>query len=235
MSGEIKDAMFEHAAACQPFECCGVIAVVKGREQYFACRNEANRNNQFVMNGEDYAKAEDAGAILKIVHSHVYESPQPSQADLTECEKSGLPWVIVNWPIGTVVEFEPSGYVAPLVGRVFSHGVLDCYTLIRDYYQRELSIEIPDFERPDEWWKTEKDLYRENFAKAGFVRISEKDLQPHDVILMQLGSDKTNHGAILIDGGRILHHPMQRLSGRDPFGGFWAKIATHYLRHKDVK
>lgn len=232
ISDELKVEMLAHAAECKPFESCGLIAVVKGREKYFPCKNLQTGPSHFQIDGKDYADVEDKGVILKIVHSHVYESPDPSQADLIECEKSELPWVIINWPVGTVVEFEPTGYVAPLVGRVFSHGVLDCYTLIRDYYARELNIVIPDFSRPDEWWKTEKDLYRQNFEEAGFVRISEKELQPHDVILMQLGSDKTNHGAIYLGDSLILHHPMQRLSGRDAYGGYWHKISTHFLRHR---
>lgn len=235
ISDDLKATIFAHAATCQPFECCGVIAVVKGREKYLPCRNILQRAHGFQMHSEDYADAEDQGAILKVVHSHVYESPDPSQADLVECEKSGLPWVIVNWPVGTVFEWEPSGYVAPLVGRVFSYGTLDCYTLVRDYYARELGVELPDFDREGEWWKTEKNHYVDSMATAGFVRVSEQELKPHDLILMQLGSDKSNHGAIYLGENMILHHPTNRLSGRDPFGGFWAKISTHYLRHKDVR
>jgi len=223
-----------HAAAVFPMESCGLVVVRKGKERYWPCRNLATGSEQFHLHHEDYAAAEEQGDIVRIVHSHPNIAPVPSQADLVGCDASGLPWVIVNWPTGAIHEFQPSGYVAPLVGRVFSHGVLDCYTLIRDYYQRELQITIPDFERRDDWWKTEQNLYRDNFAAAGFVRIEESALRTHDVILMQLSSDKTNHGAVYLGDGKILHHPMNRLSGREMFGGFWQNIATVYLHHKDV-
>lgn len=224
----------EHAKQCFPLESCGLVIVRKGKERYWPCRNLSPGHDRFHLHHEDYAKAEETGDVLKIVHSHPNVAPIPSQADLVGCESSGIPWVIVNWPTGELREFEPTGYVAPLKGRVFSHGVLDCYTLIRDYYARELQIEIPDFERSDEWWKSGQDLYRDNFAKAGFARIEEQELRRHDVILMQLGSDKTNHGGIYLGDGLMLHHPMNRLSGRDPFGGYWKSIATVYLRHKDL-
>ena len=129
----------------------------------------------------------------------------------------------------------PTGYVAPLVGRVFSHGMLDCYTLIRDYYARALQLALPDFERTEDWWKQPgQDLYRDNFSTAGFQPIDAGVLRIHDVILMQLSANTTNHGAVYVGDGRILHHPMNRLSGHDVFGGYWQSIATLYLRHQEL-
>ena len=226
--------IFQHANRESPRECCGLVIVSKGKERYRPCRNISTGSDQFHLDPRDYADAEDRGDVIAIAHSHVNISPQPSQADLTTCESMGLPWIIMNVPVGTYHVFEPSGYEPPLIGCQFSHGVNDCYSLIRRYYQRELQITIPDFERRDDWWKTEQDLYRDNFAAAGFVRIEESALRTHDVILMQLSSDKTNHGAVYLGDGKILHHPMNRLSGREMFGGFWRNIATVYLHHKDV-
>lgn len=233
-SSETIASLFEHAAKEAPRECCGLVVVRKGKERYWPCRNRTPGLGQFQMHAEDYAAAEDAGDVIAVAHSHVYAAPTPSQADLTSCEVSGLPWIIVNWPVGHRHIFEPSGYETPLIGCQFSHGVNDCYSLIRRYYQRELSITLPDFEREDDWWKTDKNLYVDNFATAGFVRIDDASLRQHDVILMRLGADVTNHGAVYLGQNLILHHPMRRLSGRDPFGGMWHKISSHYLRHKDV-
>ena len=223
-----------HAEVEFPRECCGLITIRKGKEKYLPCRNISPGTEQFSMHPEDYAKAEDQGSITMIVHSHPNGLPSPSQADRVGCEASGLPWLIIGFPSLETYEFAPTGYQAPLIGRVFSHGVLDCYSLIRDWYQQKLNIELPDFERENEWWLKGQDLYRENFKKAGFHVIDESQIRKHDVILMQLGSNKVNHGAVLIDRDIILHHPMNRLSGREVFGGFWRKNAVLYLHHKDV-
>jgi cell wall-associated NlpC family hydrolase len=51
--------------------------------------------------------------------------------------------------------------------------VLDCYTLVRDWYRREAGIELPDFERADDWWNQGQDLYMQQFAQAGFSRIPD--------------------------------------------------------------
>ena len=226
--------LFEHAQREAPRECCGLVIVRKGKERFWPCRNVSSGADQFQIDPRDYAEAEEQGEVMAIAHSHVNISPQPSQADLVSCEATQLPWIIVNVPVGTRHVFEPSGYEAPLIGCQFSHGVNDCYALIQRYYQRELGITLPDFARQDDWWKTDQDLYRDNFSAAGFMPIDASTLRLHDVILMQLSANKTNHGAVYLGDGKILHHPMNRLSGRDVFGGYWQSITTFYLRHREL-
>ena len=164
-------------------------------------------------------------------------------------EASGLPWVIIEVRQGEPVSHlvhEPSGYQAPLVGRAFHHGVLDCYTLVRDYYQRELGIVLPDYEREDGWWERGQDLYADNFQAAGFEPVDPADLRQGDLIVMQVRAEKANHaGVYLADGrlktepehhpvpGGILHHLYGRDSKRDVFGGFWRESARFYMRHKE--
>ena len=170
--------------------------------------------------------------MLVVVHSHPTSAPLPSQADLVGCEASGLPWLITNPVTDAWHVFEPSGYRAPLVGRVFSHGTLDCYTLIRDYYWEELQLALPDFPRTENWWLQGEDLYRRHFAEAGFRVVPDVERRRHDVLLMQLSANVANHGAVYLGDGRILHHPMSRLSGRDVYGGYWHKITVLTVRHE---
>lgn len=231
---ETLTSIAEHAAREAPRECCGLIIVRKGKEVYWPCRNLATKAARFHMHHEDSSAAEDAGDVLAIVHSHVHEDPAPSQSDLVACEESGLPWVIMSFPTLTHHIFAPTGYVAPLVGRVFSYGVLDCYSLCRDYYLRECGIVLPPVEHREDWWLEGQDLYREHFTAQGFVQIEERELRKHDAILMQVSKTTTNHAAIYLGDGLILHHPMNRLSGREVYGGFWQKISTLFLRHKDL-
>lgn len=223
-----------HAEREYPRECCGLIIIERGREVYWPCRNLATEADRFDIHEKDYADAEDAGDVLAIVHSHPNIAPTPSQADLVACEQSGLPWVIVSWPTGEIHEFAPTGYVAPLVGRVFAYGVLDCYSLCKDYYQRECGITLPPVEHRNNWWLMGQDLYLEHFTAQGFIQIEQQELRKHDAILMQVSKSTTNHAAIYLGDGIILHHPMNRLSGREVWGGYWQKISTRFLRHKEL-
>lgn len=225
------------AEAAYPREACGLVLRREGGLQYWPCRNlvadEAARD-RFVIAPEDWAAAEDAGEVLAVVHSHPDACANPSTADRVFCERSGLPWLIVGWPSGVIVTLEPSGWQAPLVGREFVFGVLDCYTLIQDHYRRVLGIELPDFERTDGFWERGEELYLDGFEAAGFERVAGA-LQPHDVILMQVGTQVVNHGAVYLGEGLILHHCYDRLSCRDPYGGYWLRHTHSVLRHRELR
>jgi len=225
----------EHAIAEFPREACGLIAVVRGKERYLPCRNIAETPGaEFILHPEDYAMAEDMGEVIALAHSHPDGSPLASHADSTQCEASGLPWYIlgVNAEGETtpIERYEPNGYKAPLVGRQFSHGVLDCYTLIRDYYSANLDIALPDFERQDGWWNKGDDLYMQHFADAGFAPISGQ-VKLHDIIIMQVRSPVPNHAGVYIGDGLILHHMHGRLSTRDVYDGYFQEVTRIVVRH----
>lgn len=234
MNEEVLDAIKAHAAQSYPKECCGLVIVYRGKLKYVPCRNMSEANDMFVINHEDYAAAEDAGEILEIVHSHCNIGPQPSQADLVGCEKTNKPWIIVSWPTGQIQRIEPSGYKAPLLGRQFFHGVLDCYSLCRDYYREVLSIDIPDFHRDFEWWLKNQNLYMDNFKLAGFVQVPTEELREHDGIIMQVCSPVPNHAAIYIGDNKIIQHVMNRISSRDVYGGWYRKCTVAVVRHRSL-
>jgi len=241
----LRAAMRAAAQAAFPKECCGLIVRDRGGEalRYVACRNTASAASAadvFVLDPADFAAAEDAGEVLAVVHSHPNACANPSMADRVYCERSGLTWFIVGWPSGVIVELQPTGWQAPLIGREFSFGVLDCYTLIQDYFRHELAIALPDFEREDGFWKKTQredgtwapgqELYLQGFEAAGFVAVSGPP-QLHDVILMQVASDVTNHGAVYLGDGIILHHMYNRPSCRDVYGGYWQRSTRKVVRH----
>ena len=232
MNEETKKEILAHAVREFPREACGLIVNIRGHERYFECRNLAENQTDFIMDPADYARAEDAGQVVKVVHSHPNTRAEPSQADRVACEASGLPWAIISLPSETWCEFSPSGYRAPLVGRSFVHGVLDCYSLIRDWYSQERGVTLLDFDRREKWWDKGEDLYLENFGKAGFEKIDPKELAPGDVILMQVQAKTVNHAAIYLGNDVILHHVMGRLSCRDIWGGYWRKNARMVIRYR---
>ena len=218
-----------YARELYPREACGLIIVAKGRERFFPRENTAHGDDHFIIAPEDYAEAEDAGEIIGVWHSHCNIGPEPSEADLVSCERTGLQWHIYAVPAGRWHSFEPSGYVAPLVGRQFQHGVLDCYSLIRDWYKQTRGITLLDFDRRDDWWSSGENLYLENFAKAGFREVESP--QHGDVLLMQISSPVPNHGAIWLEGDFIMHHLHGRLSSRDVWGEFYRKNTVRVLRY----
>jgi len=232
MTPETQAAAVAHAEGEYPREACGLVVVVKGRERYWPCRNTAaTPSEHFVLAPEDYAAADDAGEVVMVVHSHPNAPARPSAADRVACEASELPWAIISVDgadgavrATEVLVFEPCGYRAPLVGRPFSHGVLDCYSLVRDWYGQEWGLALPDFARRDEWWNDgHTDLYTDHLAEYGFHQVKLAEIQRGDLLLMQVRSRNLvpNHAGIWLGDGNMLHHMHGRLSSRDVFGGYW--------------
>ncbi len=126
-----------HVEIEYPKEACGFVLGVGKKERYFPANNIADEPEKyFILDPHSYVDAEDMGDILAICHSHPNEGCEPSEADKVACEASNKPWHILSWPGNRLYSWEPSGYEAPIVGRTFSYGVLDCCTLMRDYYKK---------------------------------------------------------------------------------------------------
>ncbi len=229
----LKEKIQAHAAEESPKECCGLVAVIKGRRKYFPCKNLAvTPEEHFALDPLDYAAVEDQGEIVAVVHSHPVTNHAPSQADRVACEQSGLPWHIINPNTGNWGYCEPEGFELPYVGREFVHGTVDCYSLCRDWYKREWGLELKNYPRRDQWWENGQNLYLDNFEKEGFHRIPASELQRGDALLMQLSSPVPNHAAIYIGDQQVLHHIQGRLSSRDVFGGYYLKNVACVLRHE---
>tara|TARA_Y100000004_G_scaffold20024_1_gene20576 strand:+ start:600 stop:1307 length:708 start_codon:yes stop_codon:yes gene_type:complete len=231
LTESLKEQILEHATHDSPIESCGLIAVVKGRRRYFWCQNiAATPEEHFVLSGWD--EVEDQGEIVAIVHSHPVTNPAPSVADRVACEKSGLPWFIVNPNTREWGYCEPEGFELQYVGREFSHGIVDCYSLVRDFYAREYGIALTDYPRRDQWWHNGENMYVENFAKEGFSRVPIEEMQRGDLLLMNLQSPVPNHAAIYLGDQQILHHVQGRLSSRDLLGGYYLKATDRVIRHE---
>lgn len=239
----IKQAIIAHAIADYPRESCGVIV---GKE-YIPCKNIAADDAQFEISPVDLVGASKEGEILAYVHSHPDGNCLPSMPDRVQMNLHGKPWIITN---AIDVELhKPDSYQAPLLGREYYHGLLDCYTLVKDYYARELDITLNDYARTDEWWTDikSKPLYLDNFKREGFIEVDSP--QKHDLILARLGrTAHVNHALVFIGDGKltsertddvigdclILHHPYNRQSIREIYGEQWQRRAAVIIRHKDL-
>ena len=241
LTKSIKKAIIAHAIADYPRESCGVIV---GKE-YIPCKNIALDDAQFEICPIDLVGASGEGEIKAYVHSHPDGSCKPSMPDKVQMNLHGKPWIITN-SIDAELH-KPDGYQAPLLGREYHHGLMDCYTLVKDYYARELGITLNDYDRDDVWWESAKSkpLYLDNFKAEGFVEVNT--IQKHDAILCRLGrTEHVNHALVFIGDGNlssertedvisdclVLHHPYNRESLREIYGEQWQRRTHVILRHE---
>jgi proteasome lid subunit RPN8/RPN11 len=225
---QVVTSMREVAKELWPKECCGVI--VDGR--FIVQENIAKDPAiSFEIDQKVWATHDN---IQAIIHSHC--APRyginPSELDMTIQIDTDIPWGIMHatkdWA-SRPLWFGEFRLDQPLVNRPFIHGVLDCYSLIRSYYWQQRSVTLPEYPRDDGWWLKGKDLYVDNFAKAGFSRMDPEDMETGDVVIFCMKGDKPHHAGIYLEGGQLLHHLAGRTSCTDAYVR-WKKFATHHIR-----
>ncbi|ECP3100629.1 phage tail protein, partial [Salmonella enterica] len=189
----MNDDILTHAKRCTPAESCGYVVKTAFETVYLPCGNiSAEPGMYFRMSPEDYIRASFLGEVVALVHSHPGDGGQPylSTVDRTLQIQSGLDWWLV-----CDERIHKFRCVPHLTGRQFEHGVTDCYTLFRDAYHLA-GIDMPDFDREDDWWSQGKSLYLDHLEATGFYRVDPEDAQPGDVLICCFGSPTPNHAAI---------------------------------------
>lgn len=131
-----------------------------------------------------------------------------------------------------------------LIGREFVMGKYDCYDILRQFYLDNLSIELTNYARHNDWWlEQDSDFYINNYKNEGFRLLEDaqlSDLRPFDVMLIaipdsrNLKTVKTNHCAIYLGEGKILHHRLGHRSEAIEYRASMRNLTTHIIRHKDV-
>ncbi|WP_323842591.1 MULTISPECIES: C40 family peptidase [unclassified Moraxella] len=254
LTKQLTTAITSHAKTCYPAECCGLII----GDEYYPCDNIAiDPYNHFEIDPSEFIKLSKIGEIKAIVHSHPDGAGELSEMDKIQMGLHGVDWVICGVGKDLLTHdfyidlqiHKAKAHHTPLLGREYVHGVQDCYTLVQDYFKRELNIDLPNFKRIDDWWEDEnhEPLYQNNFAKAGFVVVD--DIKPHDVILCRVGrTHHINHALIFLGNGKltsentpdcvgdclVLHHPHGRLSVREMYGESWQRRTALVVRHQTL-
>ena len=222
-----------HAKREDPKESCGLLLNIRGKERYYPCKNLSITDHQcFIIDPEDYIKADNTGNIIVVVHSHHITPPTPSQADKISCEDSNLPWYIVNPKTEQWAYLEPCGYKPPLLGRQWVWGITDCWALVIDWYKQEKNIELLDYERPitpEEFIKNP--VFEKYLPSRGFRLLSSSEpLINGDVLAMSILGNGLNHVAIFLDGD-VLHHLTDRLSCKEPYSEWLLKCTGGRYRY----
>lgn len=119
------------------------------------------------------------------------------------------------------------------IGRQFVMGSTDCFGVLRDYYQNEFGLTVPNYARPNDFWDSGMDLYTPRLKRLGFKVV--EDILEGDVILMAIQAERGNHAAAVIENGQILHHFFGRMSSVDNYTTLWRNTTIAVFRHPEVR
>jgi len=123
-----------------------------------------------------------------------------------------------------------------LLGHQFEFGVQDCYTVVRDFYRINFSIELPNYARPQGFWTQGMDMYMDRYFRNGFepLHCHPSQYQIGDVFIMSIRANVGNHAGVLVENGQLLHHFTGRLSEVTPYRDLWRNTTVAVLRHKEA-
>ena len=216
-----KESFIKYAKEQAPEEACGLLAIIKGKETFWPCKNlSESKFEYFIINPDDWAECEDTGEIIGIFHSHPKGPSTPSENDKASCEFLNVPYYIYSIENNDWSYFKPSGYKPPsLIGRGFIWGKHDCWSIISDWYLETKNIKLKEWERP----KKIKDflanpLFEKGLPITGFKKQpTNDDIQVGDVLLFESVTKNLDHVAVYIGDMMILNHNIKGLSCREPF------------------
>jgi proteasome lid subunit RPN8/RPN11 len=240
LSEENKAIIKQQALRENPNECCGLVYLEGNSPTAVPLKNvDADPANFFTIDPKDYLKTSLLGKIQGYYHSHIKESAF-SDFDLLMAEKLNLTAVMYCLADDKFYEYSPIGRELPFVGRQYVTGAIDCFSLVRDYYNKIYNIILPDFENEYRLIEHKPDhpdndrchnVLPEYFEKNGFTKVSE--VKEGDVILMNTPNILSPvHCCIYKEHNQILHHPFGKKSNISLYKDIHKKYATHIFRHK---
>ena len=249
MVNQINDSLAQFVKECgfkrYPNEACGLIyADTKGKPHFVECKNGSlEPRHNFLIEPQEYLEVEKLGEVVGCWHTHCNVSPRASDADKQAAINTQVPWFIGSI-YGDDIPREFQGlelvevdeeYEAPLIGRTYSFGVFDCFSLMRDYYRRELGIKLPELPRTERIWTSEPDyMSKQAVQNFDLVRMPEGESpMVGDLFFIQTGLEGADHIGIYVGNDKILHQMRNRLSRYDTYGGsYWQEHTLSHWRHK---
>lgn len=236
MKNSIKQEAIKYAEMNPAQEICGLFYSNFKSFFFHPCKNiSQNPENSFEISSDDFIKVENMGSIYGIFHSHINENSDFSENDKNCAEESVLPIFCYSLQDKKMQEYRPKDYKAQILQKEFICGINDCFSLVRDYYWNNFNYLVDDFDREENFEKTNSPLILENYSSQGFyIPDNQIDIKEHDVLLYKsIRSIYPHHFEIFIGDSRVIQHLKNRLSGKniiseDFFGGKY-KI----LRFKD--
>lgn len=226
----------QHAISVFPNEAVGV---VKGGKYIPLDNKSQDPSMSFVVNADIF----DNDDVTEILHTHTDGTFRPSYDDMRTQISLGIPMGIMGMYGDTENDeynFSKVHYLGNLrgdyLGLPYIFGINDCYTLVRNWYYTHRDIELLDFPRRWEFWKTQN-LLIDNVSLAGFKEISVNEVEAGDVFFCTFhGYGKYPvHMGVYVGDNTIEHHPSrnmpvdyQSLSKREPIQRYIPSITQWY-------
>jgi proteasome lid subunit RPN8/RPN11 len=240
----IKEKIRNHSLRNKDSECCGFIT---DKEEIVEIENiSSNKKNHFLTGMTLKQATEKYGNIKAFYHSHLPGNNEFSLTDKIVSEYTNIISLLYCMGTDDLKIYKPDGMPIPYQGRPFQPYLFDCFELVRDYYQKELNLEISELISEErghslsDWQnlgynRVDNIGLIKHFLNNNFIEVNKKNWQKHDVFLCRsLGIKMPCHCIIYLDNNKILHQPNTEPSLIEDLNNFWSARIVNVIRHKTL-
>lgn len=104
-----------------PKEGCGVLIEKNKKVKWVPCTNVAEKDQDFIIDPQEYINLVKKYKIVGIVHSHPDLPCTPSQNDKKYCNFIGIPYYIFSYPEMKLEIVEPKERIFNIIGRKYEN------------------------------------------------------------------------------------------------------------------
>jgi len=234
-----QDQIVLHAESKPDEEVCGFILLNKDLTvSVEECANEnPNPEKCFTVSSAKFLKHSIEKKILGIYHSHPKSDEKPSKTDIAMSEEMGIPYLIYSLITKKFYLYYPESYnTNMLTGRPYIKGFFECTCIFKDYFKKELNINISKWNK--NYWLPEEDKEANKLLlkilNKNLIEIKDKKLNKHDVIVFEIKKGKRFHVGIYLGNDYFMHQPDGVLSRRELMDDRWQGKIKEVYRHTSL-
>jgi proteasome lid subunit RPN8/RPN11 len=228
----------EHALSKPNEEVCGFIIANNNSFLIYKGTNiNNNKSKFFTISPKDYLCANHLGSIIGVYHSHTINgSTDFSDLDKQNAKKHKLLYILYTIKNNKLLiyDYNADNKFDTYLNKEFVFGKQDCYSLIQEYYRKELNIQLPDIDRNIYWYQTNKYKIKDEYTNFfSTIFVEKQDLKQNDILIFKYDKDiEPHHLGIYIGNNSFLHHPRNKYSTIELYSNIYIKRTEKILRLK---
>lgn len=227
----LKIKIKDHAIRDIPNEACGLILDYNNVYSVFPCLNISyHKKEHSIISPLDYMKAEKIGRVIGMYHSQPNDGA--SILDQFSALENNLLSIIYCWLSDKFYFLEPK--LKDYLNIAFNHLTNNCFHLVRNYYKKELNIELNNYIIDKEWFKKTPEFIYQNIFNENGVEVNFGERKKNDIIFFGKDRKRIQHMAIYLGNNLILHHNRDKNSSIEELTDQYIKNICMVVRHKSL-
>jgi len=204
--------------------------------EFVPCENLNSFNPHFFSsNNYDFYKSYLDKKIISLFHTHLIDSPEPSNLDKEISNSVGLPSFILSIKSKKSFLFYPRSYrPRPLVKRVFIPYFQDCITFVKDFYYLNLNINLPNLF--NDWSRdiSNSNTKLINNIEQFFNPLDLTEIKHGDLIVFKPIDFALFHVAVCDNNSHYWHHPAGMYPSKELLVNIDQNKVYKVYRYKDL-